>query len=110
MVAVASGLLGPTPIDKFVRELCKQAPPGYCDFDRDPTDLRSGLGGQLLNSSLNKKLLNPQAEWVGRSSAFAGRKYCPEYVLPSKGENRPGVHRLIRRVGGEVWEFHKYDV
>ena len=99
----------PTPIDEFVRELCKQAPPGYCDFDRDPTDLRSGLGGQLLNGSVNKKLLSPQAAWVGRSGAFADRKYCPEYLLPSKGENRPGVHRFIKSVGGEVWQFHRYD-
>jgi hypothetical protein len=106
----ASLLHGPTPIDKYVRELCKQAPPGYCDFDRDSADLRSGLGGQLLTSSVNKKLLNPQAAWVGRSGAFAGRKYCPEYLLSSKGENRPGVHRLIVRSKGEVWEFHKYDV
>ena len=106
----ASRLLGPTPIDKFVRELCKQAPPGYCDFDRDLTDLRSGLGGQLLNSSVNKKLLNPQAAWVGRSSAFADRKYGPEYLLISEGDNRLGIHRFIVRSRGEVWEFHKYDV
>jgi hypothetical protein len=84
--ATASRFIGRTRIDKFVREFCKQAPPGYRDFDRDPTDLRSGLGGQLLNSSANEKLLNPQAEWVGRSSAFADRKYCPEYLLPRKGE------------------------
>lgn len=100
---------GPTPIDKFVRDLCKQAPPGYCDFDRDASDLRSGLGGQLLYSCVNKKLPSPQAEWVGRSSAFAGRRHCPEYLLRSKGDDRPGVHRLITRVAGEIWEFHKYD-
>ena len=107
---VASKLHGRTPIDKFVRELCKQAPPGYRDFDRDQTDLRSGLGGQLLNGSLNKKLPNPQAAWVVPSGAFADRKYCPEYLLIGEGEALPGVHRLIRRGGGEVWQFHKYDV
>ena len=107
---VASGYLGRTRIDKFVRDFCKQAPPGYRDFDRDPTDLRSGLGCQLLHSSVNKKLLNPQAAWVGRSSAFFDRKCCPEYLLVSKRDGRPGVHHFIKRGGGGVWEFHKYDV
>jgi hypothetical protein len=108
--AVVTGkLLGPTPVDKFVRQMCKRQPPGYCDFDRDLTDLRAGLGGQLFNGSVGNKLPSPQAEWVGRSGAFAERKHCPEYLLHSKTDAPPGVHRLTTRVGGEVWEFHKYD-
>ena len=110
VATVMSMLNEPSPIEGFVRGLCKQAPPGYCDFDRDPTNLRAGLGGQLLTISANKKLQKPQASWVGRSSAFADRDNCPEYLLISEGDSRPGIHRIIVRNRGEVWEFHKYDV
>ena len=110
VATVMSRLNEPSPIEGFVRELCKQAPPGYCDFARDPTDLCAGLGGQLLTNSVNKKLPKPQASWVGRSGAFADRENCPEYLLISEGDSRPGIHRIIVRNRGEVWEFHKYDV
>jgi hypothetical protein len=108
--AVTSLLAGmPSPIDEFVFELCRKAPPGYRDFNRSPNDLRSGLGGQLLTGSINAKIPIPQSAWVGRPGAFAARENCPEYVLVTTGTEGSGVLRLIVRNSGEIWEFHKYD-
>ena len=109
-VANFSRLLGqPSPIEMFVRQLCKQAPHGYRDFDRDSSELRSGLGGQLLTSLPSTKLPMPQAAWVGRPEAYAARENCPEYVLVSPKTDYSGIQRLLIRNAGEVWEFHKYD-
>lgn len=100
----------PSPIETFVRQLCKQAPNGYRDFDRDSSELRSGLGGQLLTCLPSAKLPMPQAAWVGRPEVYAARNNCPEYVLVSPKNDYSRIQRLLIRNAGEVWEFHKYDL
>ncbi|MEK7406308.1 MAG: hypothetical protein AAB225_14495 [Acidobacteriota bacterium] len=96
---------------EFVSGWCKKAPPGYRDFDRAPTDLRSGVGGQLRFGQVAARLPVPQAEWVGWLPQFwdRRRRFCPEYVLLTPPVSKSGVLHLIVKARGNLWVFHKYD-
>lgn len=99
----------PLAIRKFLKDFCRQAPPGYRDFDRPPTEMKTNLGGQLLYANKSARLVEPQARWVGDAGPFVRGSLCPEYLLLNQSASPSEAAQLTLRRGGRIWVFHRYD-
>jgi hypothetical protein len=91
-------------IDRFVKDFCKNSPPGYRDYDRNPVELKECLLGQLRNGKIHARVVGPEREWLANSTL----QRCPEYVVvPFKIP----TGRFVRvKFGGHIWFVHPNDV
>jgi hypothetical protein len=91
-------------LDQFVRHFCKNSPPGYRDYDRNPTEMKECLLGQLRSGKINVRLSGPQQEWLANFT----RRECPEYLVIS---SRFATGRFLRiKSGGRIWIIHRSDL
>jgi hypothetical protein len=99
----------PSRVRGFLERLCREMPPGYRDFGSPLSDLREGLGGQLMHGCNGVHLPEPQARWVGHAGPFRKLSFCPESVLVNPVARASDVPQFRLRAGGHIWDFHKGD-
>ncbi len=91
-------------LTQFVKEFCKNSPPGYCDYDRDPAHMKECLLGQLRTGKRHGRVNSPEREWL----ASLTRQGCPEYFI---GNRHFSTGKFIKcKSKGRVWIVHPFDV
>jgi hypothetical protein len=60
-------------LDHVVSDFCRNSPPGYRDYDRDPVDMKERLLGQLRSGKIHERVVGPEREWLAElySSALS---------------------------------------
>jgi hypothetical protein len=90
-------------IKRFVSEFCTNSPPGYCDFNRDPKEMKESLLGQLKTASASSRVGGSEADWLANWTRYL----CPEYIVP--GASLP-IGRLLKcKLSGRIWIIHQND-
>jgi hypothetical protein len=90
-------------LNHFVIDFCRNSPPGYRDYDRDPVEMKERLLGQLRSGKIHERVVSPEREWLAN---FTHRR-CPEYFVPMFKSPAGRFVRLKR--GGHIWIIHRND-
>ena len=90
-------------LDHFVKDFCRNSPPGYRDYDRDPVEMKERLLGQLRSGKVHERLVSPEREWLAN---FTHRR-CPEYFVATF--KLPAGRFVKVKFGGHIWIIHLSD-
>jgi hypothetical protein len=91
------------PLAKFVRDFCRNSPPGYRDYDRDPVDMKQRLLGQLRSGKVDATVIGPEQEWLAKFSGWR----CSEYLITT---SKFAAGRFVKvKRGGRIWIVHRSD-
>ncbi len=103
LVRFADPQLPHAELQRFAMDLCANAPPGYRDFNRDVSEMRECLLGQLKTTAMSSRTRGPESDWL----ASWTRHSSPEYVIG--GYNFPTGKFITCKRGGYVWILHPHD-
>lgn len=60
-------------LDSFLRDFCRNSPPGHRDYDRDPVEMKERLLGQLRTGKIHERVAGPEREWLALYSSPLSR-------------------------------------
>jgi hypothetical protein len=104
LLSIRGSQVSNSDLTQFVKEFCKNSPPGYCDYDRAPVVMKECLLGQLRSGKSSGRSNSPEREWL----ASLTRQQCPEYFI---GSCTFSAGKFIKcKLGGYIWIVHPFDV